>query len=126
MYPNPQNSSRRYVPFSYPSLPSSWTKTEDENETDGIDYLLKLKPRHYPSSSPSPAALDPSKAKGEGGTYLTPSLVNRSEPGRSYYLTAHREVISRIHEPGTFFVPSISDVVPPTSNVQTAEEKDHI
>jgi len=52
-----------------------------------LDYLLKLKPRSYPED--------------EKGNYLTPSIVNKSDPGRSLYLTLHKEVIARIHEPGT-------------------------
>lgn len=65
-------------------------RERDEKEiANEVDYLLKLKPRSYPAGD------------GADTTYLTPSVFSKCDPGRSHYLTLHREVIARIHEPGT-------------------------
>jgi hypothetical protein len=66
------------------------------------DYLLKLKPRSYPEN--------------DKGNYLTPSIVNKCDPGRSFYLTLHKEVIARIHEPGTSQALSLPRLVKAAQN----------
>lgn len=77
--------------------------------TNQLDYLIKLKARYYPSnelstSTEADAVTETAAEAGTeypiGGNYLVPSLIERGDPGRSWYMTLHQDFISRLNAKG--------------------------
>jgi hypothetical protein len=73
--------------------------------TNQLDYLIKLKARHYPFDELSTSSVAETDAEAGteypiGGNYLVPSLVERGDPGRSWYMTLHQDSVSTLNTKG--------------------------